>query len=61
LIQNATTGKNQPAQAMIGDDPVQLFSNFSLTSPPGLQLLLRAGRGQHPALSSRVGALFAVS
>jgi hypothetical protein len=47
--------------AMIGDDPVQLFSNFSLASPPGLQLLLRAGRGQHPALSSRVGALFAVS
>ncbi|MDR4052543.1 MAG: hypothetical protein ACLUIC_03435 [Oscillospiraceae bacterium] len=46
---------------MIGDDPVQLFSNFSLASPPGLQLLLRAGRGQHPALSSRVGALFAVS
>ncbi|QUO35619.1 hypothetical protein KFE16_03510 [Clostridiaceae bacterium Marseille-Q4149] len=46
---------------MIGDDPVQLFSNFSLTQPPELQLLLRAGRGQHPALSSRVGALFAVS
>lgn len=23
---------------MIGDDPVQLFSNFSLASPPGLQL-----------------------
>jgi hypothetical protein len=40
LIQNATTGKNQPAYtekisqppAMIGDDPVQLFSNFSLTA-----------------------------